>query len=114
MNKALYRKHNDRSLNSSKYHKLDGTPIRAILKRESEEIISESLDSQEKKEYNSSMKETLIAQMIRIANEHGHAAMENISGGVDVIIECVNKDGSLGFETFPVNNLHQLKIALGY
>lgn len=44
MNKALYRKYNDGSHNSSKYHKLDGTPIRAILKRESEEIISESLD----------------------------------------------------------------------
>lgn len=32
--KASYRKLNDRSLNSSKYHKKDGTAVRAILKRE--------------------------------------------------------------------------------
>ena len=30
--KANYRKHNDRQLNSSTYHKKDGTNIRAILK----------------------------------------------------------------------------------
>lgn len=32
--KALYRKYNDRTLNSSKYHKKDGTSVRAILKRQ--------------------------------------------------------------------------------
>lgn len=32
--KGAYRKHNDGSHSSSKYHKLDGTAIRAILKRE--------------------------------------------------------------------------------
>ena len=32
MNKAYYRKFNDRSMNSSKYHKKDGTAIRAKLK----------------------------------------------------------------------------------
>lgn len=32
--KANYRKHNDGSLNSSKYHKKDGTAIRAILKKQ--------------------------------------------------------------------------------
>jgi len=32
--KADYRKLNDHSLNSSKYHKKDGTPVRAILKEE--------------------------------------------------------------------------------
>ncbi len=32
--KALYRKYNDRSHNSSTYHKKDGTPVRAILKNE--------------------------------------------------------------------------------
>ena len=31
---ALYRKHNDRTRNSSKYHKKDGTNIRAKLKAE--------------------------------------------------------------------------------
>lgn len=33
MAKAGYRKINDGSRNSSKFHKLDGTPVRAILKR---------------------------------------------------------------------------------
>jgi hypothetical protein len=32
--KATYRKINDRGLNSSKYHKNDGTNVRAILKAE--------------------------------------------------------------------------------
>ena len=39
--KADYRKHNDRTLNSSTYHKKDGTNIRAILKREAEKEIKE-------------------------------------------------------------------------
>jgi hypothetical protein len=34
MKNANYRKHNDRTLNSSKYHKRDGTNIRAKLKEE--------------------------------------------------------------------------------
>lgn len=38
---ANYRKHNDRSLNSSTYHKKDGTAIRAILKEEAEKEIKE-------------------------------------------------------------------------
>jgi hypothetical protein len=41
MKNADYRKYNDRSLNSSKYHKLDGTPIRAILKREAEKEVKD-------------------------------------------------------------------------
>ena len=41
MNDANYRKHNDRSLNSSTYHKKDGTPSRQILKREAEKEITE-------------------------------------------------------------------------
>ncbi|MDD5150682.1 MAG: hypothetical protein PHC28_09385 [Flavobacterium sp.] len=32
--KANYRKLNDGSMNSSTYHKKDGTPVRAILKEE--------------------------------------------------------------------------------
>ena len=32
--KANYRKYNDRSLNSSTYHKKDGTAVRAKLKQE--------------------------------------------------------------------------------
>lgn len=39
--KAHYRKHNDRSLNSSTYHKKDGTNVRAILKRETMKGIEE-------------------------------------------------------------------------
>lgn len=34
MQKALYRKHNDRIQGSSTYHKKDGTNVRAILKEE--------------------------------------------------------------------------------
>jgi len=34
MNRAGYRKINDRSHSSSKYHKLDGTAARAIMNRE--------------------------------------------------------------------------------
>ncbi len=36
---ANYRKHNDRTHNSSTYHKKDGTPVRSILKREAENEI---------------------------------------------------------------------------
>ncbi len=39
---ANYRKHNDRQLNSSTYHKKDGTEIRAILKREAQKQIEET------------------------------------------------------------------------
>jgi hypothetical protein len=38
---ADYRKLNDRSRNSSKYHKKDNTPVRQILKREVEKIVDE-------------------------------------------------------------------------
>ena len=41
MKNANYRKYNDRSLNSSKYHKKDGTNIRAILKEEAKKIVKE-------------------------------------------------------------------------
>ena len=34
MNKALYRKINDRTQNSSTYHKKDGTSVRAVLKKD--------------------------------------------------------------------------------
>lgn len=40
---ARYRKINDGSMNSSTYHKKDGTPVRAILKREAEEQIKEQI-----------------------------------------------------------------------
>lgn len=39
---ATYRKHNDHSQNSSTYHKKDGTPVRARLKREAEHEIREA------------------------------------------------------------------------
>lgn len=41
-NTARYRKYNDGSHNSSKYHKLDGTPVRGILKEETRKEIAES------------------------------------------------------------------------
>lgn len=40
-NHANYRKYNDHSHNSSTYHKKDGTPVRAKLKREAELEIKE-------------------------------------------------------------------------
>lgn len=46
-NHANYRKYNDRTHNSSKYHKLDGTPVRHKLKQEAiEEIMEETQDTQ--------------------------------------------------------------------
>lgn len=46
MNKALYRKYNDGSLNSSAYHKQDGTAVRAILKRETQQLLKKEVDTQ--------------------------------------------------------------------
>ena len=43
---ASYRKNNDRSLNSSTYHKKDGTNIRAILKREADKVIQEDREEE--------------------------------------------------------------------
>jgi len=48
MKDANYRKHNDGSLNSSTYHKKDGTPIRQILKRETETEIKKMNTEEEK------------------------------------------------------------------
>lgn len=42
---ASYRKHNDRTHNSSTYHKKDGTPVRTILKREAQKEIDEETDA---------------------------------------------------------------------
>lgn len=53
------------------------------------------------------------AELIRIAKEHGFEAMHNLSGGVDVLIPWTKGEQS-GFDAVPVNNLFQLKIALGY
>lgn len=41
MKNANYRKYNDRSLNSSTYHKKDGTNIRSILKEDAKKIVRE-------------------------------------------------------------------------
>lgn len=43
MDKAYYRKYNDRSHCSSTYHKKDGTPIRHILKEETRKEIEDFL-----------------------------------------------------------------------
>ena len=40
---ANYRKHNDRTHNSSTYHKKDGTPVRHTLKTEAKEEIAEEM-----------------------------------------------------------------------
>lgn len=40
---ARYRKFNDGSHNSSTYHKKDGTPVRAILKREADQEVDTEL-----------------------------------------------------------------------
>jgi len=50
MKNANYRKHNDRTHNSSTYHKKDGTPIRAILKREAERDIEQLIEEGERRE----------------------------------------------------------------
>ena len=41
---ASYRKYNDRTQNSSTYHKKDGTAVRAKLKKEAARIINSELD----------------------------------------------------------------------
>jgi hypothetical protein len=43
--KANYRKYNDRTHNSSTYHKKDGTPIRHKLKKEAEAEIKEAKEA---------------------------------------------------------------------
>ena len=48
---ANYRKNNDRSLNSSTYHKKDGTNMRAILKEEAAEEIEEARTGMSWQEY---------------------------------------------------------------
>jgi hypothetical protein len=59
--------------------------------------------------------ETLNQQMIRIAKEHGHRAEFNLSGGVDVFVAWIKPETrETGFEKFSVNNLKQLRDALGY
>lgn len=37
-----YRKHNDGSMSLSTYHKKDGTPVRQLLKRETDNEVSEA------------------------------------------------------------------------
>lgn len=50
--KAVYRKNNDGQMNSSKYHKKDGTNIREILKQETKKevflIISNEVKNESK------------------------------------------------------------------
>lgn len=47
MNNADYRKINDRSLNSSTYHKKDGTAVRAKLKQLTQKEIKQSVVEKE-------------------------------------------------------------------
>ena len=46
MNDANYRKLNDRSQNSSTYHKKDGTATRSILKREARKLETDQTQSE--------------------------------------------------------------------
>jgi hypothetical protein len=58
---------------------------------------------------------TLNEQMIKIAKQHGHRAEHNVNGGIDVFVEWVRPEtGETGFEKYPVNNIKQLRDALGY
>jgi hypothetical protein len=59
MKEAHYRKYNDRSLNSSKYHKLDGTAVRAKLKAELQKETKET-------RYNNSMNDLHKADQAKI------------------------------------------------
>ncbi len=53
--------------------------------------------------------------MIKIAKQHGHRAEHNVNGGIDVFVEWVRPEtGETGFEKYPVNNIKQLRDALGY
>ena len=49
MNNGSYRKLNDRTLNSSTYHKKDGTAVRAILKDTLRRELNEKGGKQEQK-----------------------------------------------------------------
>lgn len=64
--KATYRKHNDGSHSSSKYHKLDGTAIRAILKREA---AKEILILQNQRELEPKMENARIASRAGCAKD---------------------------------------------
>lgn len=48
---AYYRKYNDGSHNSSTYHKKDGTPLRAILKRETRKRVIEENEVKQQGEH---------------------------------------------------------------
>ena len=45
MKNASYRKHNDRTHNSSTYHKKDGTPVRHLLKQEAKKEIEQRYET---------------------------------------------------------------------
>jgi len=47
MKNAQYRKINDRSLNSSKYHKLDGTNVRQKLKEVTKKEVKSTLEGED-------------------------------------------------------------------
>ena len=49
---ADYRKWNDRQMNSSTYHKKDGTNVRAILKEESNKVVKEGVETHEENKNN--------------------------------------------------------------
>ncbi len=49
---ATYRKYNDRSLNSSTYHKKDATNIRAKLKKEAQDEIKDGIEEVNPKDSN--------------------------------------------------------------
>lgn len=48
MKNAQYRKINDRSLNSSKYHKLDGTNVKAKLKEATKKEVKSAMEEEDR------------------------------------------------------------------
>ena len=59
--------------------------------------------------------ETLIQQLTRIAREHGFQSSVDCTGAVLVEIPFIHMETrETGITVFPVRDLRQLKIALGY
>lgn len=79
MKDTNYRKHNDHSHNSSTYHKKDGTPVRAILKREAQTEIKEAEMSRSKL--------SVINRIIKKAEEMSYEDVKLLEGSADSIKE---------------------------
>lgn len=104
MKHGNYRKHNDRSHNSSTYHKKDGTPVRAILKREAQTEIKETDMRQSKL--------SVINRIIKKAEEMGYEDVKLLEGSADSILANMRKkiaDGQTRVEEEKPNKLKILR-----